>query len=174
MDVKSNFFLLLKLKICLPMTLSSDTRPEERKIKNLTWTELSPTVSVALACGSTLNHGGVPGLCVYTQHPSLMAAGFRVFRWLFAYKQAQILRVPSTRCQVHTPSMERTSSIRRKTLTRQHKAEVMIAGEQLRYEPRRPRATLRSAAISNFKVVKVEASRREADQGQAPPPAHVS
>ncbi|XP_056887231.1 DEP domain-containing mTOR-interacting protein [Takifugu flavidus] len=28
--------------------------------------------------------------------------------------------------------MERTSSIRRKTITRQHKAEVMIAGEQLR------------------------------------------
>lgn len=29
--------------------------------------------------------------------------------------------------------MERTSSIRRKTISRQHKAEVMIAGEQLRY-----------------------------------------
>lgn len=32
--------------------------------------------------------------------------------------------------------MERTSSIRRKAMARQHKAEVMIAGEQLRYEQR--------------------------------------
>lgn len=30
-------------------------------------------------------------------------------------------------------NMERTSSIRRKTIARQHKTEVMIAGEQLRY-----------------------------------------
>lgn len=33
--------------------------------------------------------------------------------------------------------MERTSSIRRKAMARQHKGEVMIAGEQLRYERER-------------------------------------
>lgn len=32
--------------------------------------------------------------------------------------------------------MERTSSIRRKAKARQHKGEVMIAGEQLRYDGR--------------------------------------
>lgn len=39
--------------------------------------------------------------------------------------------------------MERTSSISRKTISRQHKAEVMIAGEQLRYAWRGHRAFLR-------------------------------
>lgn len=43
--------------------------------------------------------------------------------------------------------MERTSSIRRKTITRQHKAEVMIAGEQLRYERRGAWAILSKGMI---------------------------
>lgn len=46
--------------------------------------------------------------------------------------------------------MERTSSIRRKTITRQHKAEVMIAGEQLRYERRSVGVILSSEMIIYF------------------------
>lgn len=46
-------------------------------------------------------------------------------------KKSHNLRI-STYLQI--TNMERTSSIRRKTMARQHKAEVMIAGEQLRYD----------------------------------------
>ena len=42
--------------------------------------------------------------------------------------------------------MERTNSIRRKAMARQHKAEVMIAGEQLRYED------TEGGGVKSFKV----------------------
>lgn len=48
--------------------------------------------------------------------------------------------------------MERTSSIRRKTVARQHKGEVMIAGEQLRYEGGVPSSKIRPTTNSEIYI----------------------
>ncbi|KAM8916295.1 DEP domain-containing mTOR-interacting protein isoform 1-T1 [Spinachia spinachia] len=71
-------------------------------------------------------------VCIHNIFPTWQM-GFCVFQWIFCkYKRAQ-LRVGFTQpCSPHVLNMERRSSIRRKATARQHKGEVMIAGEQLR------------------------------------------
>lgn len=66
-------------------------------------------------------------------------------------------------------------------MARQHKGEVMIAGEQLRYEERERGGKYDISMIRLIKVkhvddlnFKVETTRRKADQGPTLPPAHVS
>lgn len=74
--------------------------------------------------------------------------------------------------------MERTSSVRRKAMARQHKAEVMIAGEQLRYEET---DVVKGGTNVTFQTcdyfdhhLKVETSRWKTDQGSSIPLAHIS
>lgn len=72
-------------------------------------------------------------VCIHNIFPT-SHRGFRVFQRLLCTQTGRELqRYLHLLSGAQTTNMERTSSIRRKTITRQRKAEVMIAGEQLRY-----------------------------------------
>lgn len=76
-------------------------------------------------------------LCVHNIYPTC-ANGARCVLAAVVCKhknQASNLQLIATRHLTPGPqitNMERTSSVRRRTVARQHKGEVMIAGEQLR------------------------------------------
>lgn len=76
-------------------------------------------------------------LCVHNIHPTC-ANGARCVSAAVVCKhknQAPNFQLIATRHSAPGPqitNMERTSSVRRRTVARQHKGEVMIAGEQLR------------------------------------------
>lgn len=76
-------------------------------------------------------------LCVHNIYPTC-ANGARCVSAAVVCKhknQASNLQLIATRYLAPGPqitNMERTSSVRRRTVARQHKGEVMIAGEQLR------------------------------------------
>lgn len=76
-------------------------------------------------------------LCVHNIYPTCANGARRVSAAVVCKhkKQAPNLQLIATHHfapALQITNMERTSSIRRRTVARQHKGEVMIAGEQLR------------------------------------------